>query len=467
MSTTENRLSEIMFIETTNPANGEKLKQYSLLDEQTILSEIELSHQAFLHWRSVSVPDRVKEIKKIIDLLEQEKQACAELMSLEMGKPIKSAIAEIEKCQSCIHYYCENAEKFLGLNRILTEYKASYVCYKPLGVILAVMPWNFPFWQVFRFMIPCLLAGNVVLLKHASMVSGCGQKIEEIFSQADIPSRLIKHLLISASQVESVIKHSHVRGISLTGSEEAGKQIANSAGLHLKKVVMELGGNDACIVLKDANLELAAQSIVSSRLRNTGQVCVATKRVIVDSEVKTDLIALILQKIEDYSMLDPMNPESNFGPMARADLRDKVHQQVQALIQEGAHLICGGYLPQGPGFYYPPTVLDHVAVDSLAYQEELFGPVISITPFDKIQQAIEYANATRFGLGGNIFTQDLSLAEDLAQNQIDAGLCFVNMQVTSDPRFPFGGVKNSGYGRELSKEGLLEFVNIKTVIINE
>jgi len=456
-----------MQIQTINPANAEILNQYPLQSDQDCLAQIQASHQAFLQWRQLSIQARVKYIKNIIDVLSQEKQSCAELITQEMGKPIQFSLAEIEKCQLGCHYYCENAEKFLAAEPVVSEFKSSYVSYQPLGIIFAIMPWNFPFWQVFRFMIPCLLAGNVVVLKHASVVSGCGQMIEKILLQAGLPEHVFKNLCISVPQVAQVIEHPLVRGVSLTGGEEAGKEIAAMAGQHLKKVVMELGGNDACIVLKDGDLERAAKAIVSSRLRNTGQVCVATKRVIVEQSVKQELLSFILQEIEHYPMLDPMEPKSCFGPMARGDLRTKLHDQVQALIAAGAHLICGGFIPQGPGFYYPPTVLDQVKVNSLAYQEELFGPVICITAVEDLREAIACANATQYGLGANIFTKDLALAEEVMKNQMDAGLCFVNMTVTSDPRFPFGGVKNSGFGRELSMQGMHEFVNIKTVIVSE
>lgn len=453
--------------QTINPANGQLLNQYSMQSTEACLQQVQASHDAFLAWRALSIQERVQFVKNIIDVLTQEKQSCAELVTQEMGKPIQFALAEIEKCQLGCHYYCENAEKFLAPEVVVSEYKASYVSYQPLGVVFAVMPWNFPFWQVFRFMIPCLLAGNVVLLKHASVVSGCGQMIEKILLQAGLPPHVFKHLLITVPQVAEVIAHPLVRGISLTGGESAGKEIASIAGQHLKKVVMELGGNDACIVLKDGDLKLAAKSIVSSRLRNTGQVCVATKRVIVEESVKQELLSLILQEIEQYPMLDPMDPSSNFGPMARDDLRIKLHHQVEAMIAQGARLLCGGYIPQGPGFYYPPTVLDQVSVHSLAYQEELFGPVLCITTVADLNEAIACANATNYGLGANIFTHDVAAAELVMRDKIDAGLCFVNMAVTSDPRFPFGGVKNSGFGRELSQQGIHEFVNIKTVLVNE
>jgi succinate-semialdehyde dehydrogenase/glutarate-semialdehyde dehydrogenase len=329
------------------------------------------------------------------------------------------------------------------------------------------MPWNFPFWQVFRFLIPCLLAGNAVLLKHASVVTGCGQMIEELLRRAKFPKNLFKHLIIKPIQVDAIIEHPLIRGISLTGSEEAGRHIASKAGYHLKKVVLELGGNDACIVLNDADINLAAKSIVSSRLRNSGQVCVATKRVIVEKTIHADLIQALLNEMNHYRMQDPSLIESNLGPLARSDLRDNLHQQVNTAVTQGAKLLSGGYIPKGPGFFYPPTLLDQVSPDSLVYQEEFFGPVISVTVAENLEQAIQFANSTRFGLGGSIFTQNLDLATQYAVHEFESGLCFVNMPVTSDPRFPFGGIKDSGFGRELSREGLLEFVNFKTVIVHE
>jgi succinate-semialdehyde dehydrogenase/glutarate-semialdehyde dehydrogenase len=456
-----------MFIQTLNPSNAQFVSQYKLESDDAVQAQIVKTQEAFLEWRKLSLDLRIGYIKKIIQLLNTSKQECAELITQEMGKPIQFSIAEIEKCILCCEFYCENAKSFLSNHETKTEFKASFVTYNPFGIILAVMPWNFPFWQVFRFLVPNLLAGNAILLKHASVVTGCGQKIQDILEKAGLPMDLFRHLLISSSQVDKIISHPLIRGVTLTGSEAAGKEIAKSAGFHLKKAVLELGGNDACVVLQDADVKLAAKSIVSSRLRNSGQVCVATKRVIVEKSVHSQLISQLVEEMKKYSMANPMSPETTLGPMAREDLRLNIHTQVEAIIKQGATLICGGFIPEGPGFYYPPTLIDNVMPNSLAYEEELFGPVVTVTPVNDLAQAIEFANSTRFGLGGSIFTSNLALGEKYAQDEMECGLCFVNMPVTSDPRFPFGGIKDSGYGRELSKEGMLEFVNIKTVIVHE
>ena len=456
-----------MFIETLNPASGKILKQYPLISDHKVQEQIKATELAYLAWRRLSIKDRVMYIQRLMTELDAAKIECAELIMQEMGKPIKFAVTEIEKCILVCEYYCRHAADYLANHKVETEFHSSFVTYNPLGIILAVMPWNFPFWQVFRFLIPCLIAGNAVLLKHASIVTGCGQMIQELFKRAQFPENLFKHLLIRSQQVDAIIENPYIRGITLTGSEGAGRHIASHAGQNLKKVVLELGGNDACVVLNDADIKLAAKSIVSSRLRNSGQVCVATKRVIVEKGVHQALIEALESEMSQYQMQDPSCLESNLGPLARSDLRDTLHQQVQVVIEQGAKLVCGGYLPSGPGFFYPPTLLDEVASDSLIYQEELFGPVIAVSIAEDLDQAIQYANATRFGLGGSIFSSNLDLASRYAQEHFESGLCYVNMPVTSDPRLPFGGIKDSGYGRELSREGILEFVNIKTVIIHE
>ena len=455
-----------MLIKTVNPANGAILENYTVLSKNEIQEKITQTHQAFLKWHPLTLSDRLDYFSKLINVLEQEKETCAVLIAQEMGKPLQFARAEIEKCMWCCRFYIENASSFLQIQHVKTEFTSSYVAYNPLGVILAVMPWNFPFWQVMRFIIPNIMAGNTVLLKHASIVAGSAKKIEELFIQAGFPANVMTNLCIPSSEVAEIIAHPKVRGVTLTGSEDVGRQIASTAGLHLKKVSLELGGNDACLVLADANLQEAAKSIVSSRLRNSGQVCVATKRVIVDSLVHDELVELIRIEMHKYHMQNPMDENSNFGPMAREDLRQTLHQQVLSIIEEGAVLLEGGYIPEGEGFYYPPTLLKNVSKNSMAYEQELFGPVISITQFAHLDEGIELVNFTEFGLGGSVFSKNIEKAQHLATHLIESGVCFVNLPVTSDPRLPFGGIKNSGYGRELSKQGMIEFMNIKTVIIN-
>ena len=456
-----------MLIETQNPANGQILKQYKMIDDVQVQHQIEQTHQAFLAWREMKLTSRLKILQRLIEVMEQHKFESAELISKEMGKPIKFSVAEVDKCILSCQYYLDHAEQILQPIEQATEFKKSFVTYNPLGIVLAVMPWNFPFWQVFRAIIPNLMLGNAVLLKHASIVTGSGQRIEELLSLAGFPQHLFKHLLISSKQVASVISNPHVRGVTLTGSEDAGRQIAKEAGQHLKKVVLELGGNDACIVLADADLQKAAKMICASRLRNSGQVCVSTKRVIVEKSVHNALISYFLEEIKSYECADPMLDETNLGPMAREDLRQNIHQQVTQLLAQGGKLLAGGYIPEQEGYYYPATLIDNVSPQSIAYQEEFFGPVICVTAVDNVEQAVALANQTRFGLGASIFSNNAKLSEHLAAHSIEAGLCYVNMPVTSDPRFPFGGIKDSGFGRELSREGMLEFSNIKTVIMND
>ena len=390
----------------------------------------------------------------------------AEIMALEMGKPVKFGHSEIEKCISLCQYYLKHADAFLAPKHIQTEFHESYVTYQPIGVILSVMPWNFPFWQVFRSIIPTIILGNTIVLKHASNVTGCAQLIEKIFHHAGFPQDVFKHLLINSAQVESVIAHPKVRGVTLTGSEDVGRKIASEAGRYLKKVVLELGGNDPLIILNDADLEQAAKAIIQSRMRNSGQVCVAAKRIIVDSSIEPKLLEYLLKEIALFKMGNPLDTNCNYGPMAREDLRTQLHLQINSLIQEGAKLVYGGEIPSMPGYFYPPTIVKDVPEDSLAFREEIFGPVICITTFNTEEEAMILANATSYGLGASIFTNRLEIAKNMA-DAIESGICFVNLPVTSDIRFPFGGIKNSGFGRELSIEGMLEFSNIKTVIINE
>lgn len=455
-----------MYIQTINPATGEDLNQYAIFTPEQVKEKIQNTHQAFLSWRGIDLPKRLELFSNLIQVLNQEKQACAQLISTEMGKPIQFAKAEIDKCILCCQYYIEHAMNFLQPHQVQTEFHASFVTYNPLGVILAVMPWNFPFWQVLRCVIPTMIAGNTVILKHASIVTGSALKIEELFIKAGFPTNSMTTLAIESSSVAGIIAHPSVRGVTLTGSEDVGRKIASDAAPYLKKVSLELGGNDACLVLEDANLKEAAKAIVASRLRNSGQVCVSSKRVIAHTDIHDQLVEEIRLEMAKYQMGAPLDEKTNLGPMARGDLREILHQQVLKMIEQGATLLEGGCIPEGKGFYYPPTLLTNVTKDSIAYQEELFGPVIAVTRFNEFNEGIDLANCTRFGLGGSVFSANIEQAEYLASQVIEAGVCFVNLPVTSDPRLPFGGIKDSGYGRELSKEGLIEFTNIKTVIVN-
>jgi succinate-semialdehyde dehydrogenase/glutarate-semialdehyde dehydrogenase len=382
-----------------------------------------------------------------------------------MGKPLADARGEVEKCAWVCDYYAENAESFLAPELVETDASKSFVAYQPLGVVLAVMPWNFPFWQVFRFAAPALMAGNAGVLKHASNVPASALAIEEVFLKAGFPKNLFRTLLIGSKQVAAVIENPLVKAVTLTGSTPAGKAVASKAGEMLKKTVLELGGSDPYIILEDANLEEAVGTCVASRLINAGQSCIAAKRFIVVASLVTAFEELFVQKMNAQRIGDPLDPATTVGPQARHDLREELHGQVQKSIAHGARLLLGGSIPDDPGAYYPPTVLTDVKKGMPAYDEELFGPVAAIIPVKDEIEAIRVANDTIFGLGAAIFTEDIEKGEQIATLDLEAGSCFVNTNVRSDPRLPFGGINESGYGRELSYFGIREFVNIKTIFV--
>lgn len=448
---------------TINPANGERLRSYAIMDDQQMQEKITANAKAYSQWRTFSTEERSKYMLKAADLLLQRKQDYAKLISTEMGKPITAARAEIEKCAKACEYFAKQATLFLRSQAVQTELKKSYIAYTPLGSIFGIMPWNFPFWQVFRFSVPTLMAGNAVLLKHAPNVTGCNLAIEQLFLDAGFPANLFSSLIITEEQASAVIAHPAMCGISLTGSQRAGRSVAAQAGAHLKKTVLELGGNDPYLILADADLARAAEICVKSRLANSGQVCIAAKRLIVVDAISEKFKRLVLELINDYHLDDPLDEATLLGPMARADLREHLQQQVQDSLSKGAILLQGGAIPSGPGFYYPVTVLDQVTKGMPAYEEELFGPVICFINAKDTEEAIAIANDSSFGLAAAIFTQNESLGEEIAAQRIETGVCYVNQQVSSDPRLPFGGIKSSGYGRELSAVGMHEFMNIKTV----
>lgn len=454
-----------MTIDTVNPHTGEILKRYDEMSQDETAKIIDDVHHAYLDWQKTAFSERAALLQKAADILENKQDEWATLMAQEMGKPIQQGRAEAQKCANVCHYYAENAEHFLSPRHIETENHKSYVCYRPLGTVFAIMPWNYPFWQVFRFLCPTLMAGNTGVLKHAPISTGTGFAIERIIKEAGFPENVFRHLALDNDGAAAVIKNPKIIAVTLTGSERAGASVGATAATNLKKVVLELGGSDPYLICDDADMALAADQIVKSRMNNSGQVCIAAKRIIGTSKTISALKELILPKLDKYVMGDPLDENTTFGPMARLDLRDEVHKQVEESVQQGATLLKGGKIPDMPGFYYPPTVLDNVKPGMLAFDKEIFGPVVTFIEAKDEGDALKLANLTPYGLGAAIFTQDLEKGERIARDELQAGACFVNSFVASDPRLPFGGIKLSGYGRELSQEGIKEFVNTKTVVV--
>jgi len=452
-------------ITTINPSNGQALQTYSTMDRSAAAIAAEQAHQYFTIWKQTNFEERAVLLRNIATCIRAKKEALANLATREMGKPINQSRAEVEKCAMSLEYYATHGGKMLQDELVTTDAQKSFVSFQPLGVVLAVMPWNFPYWQVFRAMGPILMAGNTMLLKHASNVSGCALAIEDILNEAGAPRNLFQTLLLPASEVSELIAHPSIAAVTFTGSTTAGKQVASVAASHIKKQVLELGGSDAYILLIDADLDLAVRTCVNGRLVNSGQSCVAAKRFIVVKELKSAFEQGMLAAFEATSFGDPLDEKNKIGPMARKDLRDELHQQVLESIAKGAVLLCGGYIPDGEGAYYPPTILTNVKKGMPAYDDELFGPVAAIIEAHDEADAIHKANDTIYGLGSGIFSQDIQRAEEIATKELQAGSCFVNAFVHSDPRLPFGGIKQSGYGRELSGYGIREFVNIKTVYV--
>ncbi len=454
-----------MPIVAINPATDETIKEYEEMTGAEVAAIIESAGETFQSYRRTSFQERAECMRKAAQILRDRTDEFARLMAQEMGKPVKEGRSEANKCAWVCDYYADNAEAFLQRELVETDARKSFVTFQPLGVVLAVMPWNFPFWQVFRFAAPNLMAGNVGVLKHASNVPGCALAIEQIFRDAGFPENAFRTLLVGSSQVEAIIEHPLVRAVTLTGSTPAGSAVAAKAGAMIKKTVLELGGSDPYLILDDADLELAAETCVASRLINSGQSCIAAKRFIVTAKNREAFEQKYVEKMRAAKMGDPMNEETTVGPQARTDLRDDLHQQVHESIKQGATLLLGGKIPDGPGAFYPPTVLTNVRPGMPAYEEELFGPVAAIIPVADEAEAIRVANDSSFGLGAAVFTQDLEKGERIAAEELEAGACFVNSLVKSDPRLPFGGIKESGYGRELAVYGIKEFVNIKTVYV--
>ena len=454
-----------MGMDSVNPATGEILKRYDEMTPEKIAATVEEVDRAYTSWRTTSFGERAKHMRAAATILRRRREEYARLMAEEMGKPLAQGRAETDKCAWVCEYYAENAEKFLAREEIQTEASRSFVTFEPIGVILAVMPWNFPLWQVFRFAAPSLMAGNTGVLKHASNVQGCALAIEAVFGEAGFPENVFRTLLIGSKLVDLAIGHPKVRAVTLTGSTPAGRAVAKKAGELLKKTVLELGGSDPYLILEDADLDLAVEASVSSRLINGGQSCIAAKRFIVPGKIRDEFEKLFTEMMKTKKIGNPLHEDSDVGPQARADLRDELHRQVIESIAKGARCLLGGQVPDMPGAFYPPTVLTDVAKGMPAYDDELFGPVAAIIPVRDEEEAIRVANDTVFGLGAAVFTRDAARGEEIAARHLEAGCCFVNASVRSDPRLPFGGIKESGYGRELGEYGIKEFVNIKTVYV--
>ncbi len=454
-----------MTMTAVNPAYGTTIKIYEEMTPEEVTRAVEATHSAFLSWRRAEFAERAGLMHAAAQVLREKSDEYAILMANEMGKPVTQGRAEVEKCAWVCDYYAESAESFLHPELVETDASKSFVTFLPLGVVLAVMPWNFPLWQVFRFAAPALMAGNAGVLKHASNVPGCALAIEDVFSRAGFPANIFRTLLVGSSQVNAIIENPHVKAITLTGSTPAGKAVARKSGEMLKKTVLELGGSDPYLILDDADLDTAVSICVASRLLNSGQSCINAKRFLVVEPLKDSFEKLFVERMRAQVVGDPLQEDTEVGPQARTDLRDELHEQVVQSIAEGARCLLGGEVPSGPGAYYPPTILTDVSRGMPAYDEELFGPVAAIIPVRDEAEAIEVANDSSFGLGAAVFTRDLARGERIAAEELDAGACFVNSLVKSDPRLPFGGIKESGYGRELSHYGIREFVNVKTVFV--
>jgi succinate-semialdehyde dehydrogenase/glutarate-semialdehyde dehydrogenase len=455
------------FFETVNPATEEvedTYEKHSSEDVEEILTEAD---ETFNEWNTKRIEERESLLSEAADVLRDRKREYAETMTREMGKPVSQAVAEVEKCAWVCEYYAERAGEHLQDERIGGEPGTkTYARYEPLGVVLAVMPWNYPFWQVFRFAAPALAAGNVGILKHASNVPGCALAIQDVFDRAGFPEGAFSALLVDSGDVDGVIRDDRVRAVTLTGSNPAGEAVASTAGEEIKKTVLELGGSDPFVVLDDADVETAAETAAQARNLNSGQSCIAAKRHIVHEDVYEDFLKAFVGEVNDMTVGDPSEEDTDVGPQARGDLRDELHAQVKASIEAGATLETGGEIPDGDGYYYPPTVLTDVPDACPVANEEVFGPVAAVFPVSGEDEAVELANSSRYGLGASVWTEDLRRGEELTR-RIDAGMTFVNSLVRSDPRLPFGGVKESGYGRELAADGIREFTNKKTVWIQE
>lgn len=448
-----------------NPATEEVIYEKPETHFDDVIKIIIRCQDAHQNWRKTALTDRARILENLSRILLERKNKLAELMATEMGKPINQGMAEAEKCAWLCRYYAENGPKILQDEIITTDASKSYISYQPVGIILGIMPWNFPLWQVYRFIVPSMMAGNGAILKHAPNVSLCAEAIASTVRDAGFPDHLFSVVYVQPDVISVMIEHPYIQGVTLTGSTNAGRVVSARAGACLKKTVMELGGSDPYVILHDADLQLSAEACVTSRLINTGQSCIAAKRFIVVQKVLKAFEERVVEMMKRKQTGDPLNPSNDLGPLARKDLRDTLHSQVTRSIQQGARLLLGGSIPVGKGYYYPPTILTGVKKGMTVYVEETFGPVAAIIPVGDEEEAVKTANDTVYGLGGALFSGNVQRAERIAREELFAGNCFVNTFVKSDPRLPFGGTRLSGHGRELSAVGLKEFTNIKTVFI--
>lgn len=455
-------------LKTTNPTTGKELDSYQYLTESELEDNIQKCHEAFLDWRFKSIAERGKIIKAIGEELQNYKKELAQLMTDEMGKLLKQSHQEIDLCTAICNYSAENASEILkNEERELSEGGRGIITYAPIGIVYGIQPWNYPAYQVIRYAITNLMAGNSILLKHASNVTGTGKLLESIFQAAGLPKNLFTVLVIDHDQSDKLFKHKLVRGVTLTGSPDAGKAIGKKASAELKKTVLELGSNDAYLILEDADIEHAVQQCVKGRIYNNGETCIAAKRFIVVEPVYEGFKEAFVSAMKDLKMGNPNDDSTELGPMARKDLRETLHEQVEKSKAQGAKILCGGTIPDGEGYFYPATVLEKVTEGQPAYEEELFGPVASLIKAKNTEDAMRIANDSIYGLGGGIFSKDTENAIELAEKHFDTGMVFINTFGLSEPNMPFGGVKDSGYGREHGGFGMKEFVNIKSILIGK
>ncbi len=450
-------------ITSINPYDNTELNSYKTHTNKQVDEILISANNRFESWKKTTFSDRKSLMLKAAAELKNNSKEYARIISLEIGKPITQAIAEVEKCAWVCQYYAENAEEHLANREIKTDAYKSYVSHEPIGVVLAVMPWNYPFWQVFRFAAPALMAGNIGVLKHASNVFGSALNIEKVFEKAGFPKNCFTTLLISSKDVERVIKNDIVKAVTLTGSGPAGAEVASIAGKNIKKTVLELGGNNALVVLKDCNIDKTVDTCVRARFQNTGQSCIAGKRLIIDESITEEFLQKLVIKVRELKSGDPIKEETFIGTLARKDLAEDLEEQLNMSVKDGAKIILGG---KRQNAYFEPTIVTNVTPTMAVFKQETFGPLLSVTTFKTIDEAIELSNNSKFGLGVSIFSEDISAAEEIAK-RFDEGAVFINELVKSDPRLPFGGVKQSGYGRELSEDGITEFINRKTVYINK